>query len=436
MAQLADIVSVVISRGTAQISRASFGVPMIATSHTQWSDRFRTYSSVSMLVTLVSEGFAVGSPTYLMAQAMLSQTPRPARIMVGRLDGSWTQQITLTPTLGVTGTVYSGRVNNQPWSHTQLAGATLATVCTAIASAIGALSGVTATGASGTSVVVTASAARTLIDCVSTSVAGTYTIADTTAAGTIAADLATLRAGDSTWYGLVTDRRSAAAIAAISTWADAQRVLYCADTSDSAVTDPASTTDVAAANSAKKRTMVFAHPYCASVQFGAAMLGTMLPFAPGSATWAHKSPAGVPDAKFSDSQQAAALAKKANIITTVAGITDTQWGQTGTDFADNVQAEDWVTATLQEDVYAFLRSAPKIPYTDRSVARLVEVIRAALQRGVQRDVVVDGSIVIDAPLVANVSPTDRANRLLPDVYFAFRLTGAGHTTTITGLVSL
>lgn len=435
MADLEQIVSVVISRGTAQISRASFNIPCIAAYHTQWADRSRMYSASTMLTTLVAEGFTTDSPVYQMAQAIRSQAPHPSRIIVGRLDSSWTQQITLTPT-AASSTVYSGRVADQPWTFTSDADATLAEVCTGIAAAITALAGVTATGASGTSVVITADNAGELIDVLSEGSVGVYTIADTTAAGSVAADMATLRAADSRWYGLVTDRRSEAAINAIAGWAEAHRIIYCADTFDTAVRDSAVTTDVASDNAARKRTAIFAHTDAASTQFGAAMLGLMLPFDPGSATWAHKSPAGVRDPGFTADEQADALAKKANIITTVAGLTDTQWGTSGTDYLDNVQAEDWTIATLQEEVYAFLRSSPKIPYTDRSVARLTDTIRNALQRGVQRDVIADGSIVVEAPLVADVSAIDRANRLLPDVFFSFRLSGAIHTVTIEGLVSL
>ena len=435
MASLADIVSVTITRSTAQISRASFGIPCIAAYHTKWADRSRLYSAVSMLSTLVSEGFATTDPVYRMAEALLSQSPRPSRIIVGRLNSSWTQSFTLTPTAAST-TTYSGRVNDQPWSFTSDSDATLGEVCTGISGAIDALSGVTATTDSST-VTITVDTAATLVDVHGWDTsAGAYTVVDATAAGNVAADMATLRGADNRWYAFVTDRRSEAAINAIAGWAEANRVLYLADSADSTIVDSGVTTDVASDNAARKRTAIFLHKDLASTQFASAMLGLMMPYDPGSATWAHKSPAGVRDPGFSASQQANALTKKANIITTVAGITDTQWGTSGTDYLDNVQAEDWLVATLQEDVYAFLRSSPKIPYTDRSVARLVDVIRNALQRGVQRDVVADGSIVIEAPQVADVSPTDRANRLLPDVYFSCRLAGAIHTVEIQGLVSL
>lgn len=434
MADLDSIVNIVITRGSAQIARATLDLPLIASYHTKWSEPTREYSASTMLATLLQEGFLATDPTYLAAQAMLSQSPRPRRIKVGRLTGTWTQTYTLTP-VAANATVYNGRVNDQPWTFTSDADATLAEVVTGIAAAIDALDGVTAVSAGGTAVTVTADSAATLVDVLAGSGAGVYSILDSTAAGTLGTELSVLRGQDPNWYGLVIDRTSEAAINAAATWVETARVIFAATSPDSGIVDAGTTTDVASDNLTRKRTGIFAHKDATSF-FGAAMLGLMLPYAPGSATWAHKSPSGVRDPGFTASQQAAALAKKANILTTVAGLTDTQWGTSGTDFLDNVQAEDWIRATMQEDVYAFLRGSAKIPYTQRSVARLEGVIGAVLQRGVELGIIAEGSIVVDAPLVEEVSETDRANRLLPDVMFSCRLTGAIHTTNITGLVSL
>jgi hypothetical protein len=51
---------------------------------------------------------------------------------------------------------------------------------------------------------------------------------------------------------------------------------------------------------------------------------------------------------------------------------------------------------------------------------------------------IDGetAIEVSAPDVADVSTTDRANRILPDVTFSCRLAGAFHFVEIAGTVSV
>lgn len=436
MADLDAIVSIVISRAESAISRASFSIPLIAAYHTHWADRIRRYTASTMLATMIQEGFTSSDAAYLAAAKILAQSPRPRTIKIGRLDTTWTQSVKITPVLGSTGDVFNGTVNGLPWTYTQGGGDNLAAVVAGIAAAITALAGVSATSTdTASTVTVLADSVGKLFNLRKGTGLGAFKFSDVTAAGNIAAELSNLRAEDPNWYGLVIDRTGEASINAAADWAETDKVLFAATSADSGIYT-SDTTDVASDNAARKRTAVFAHKDYDSF-FGAAMLGLMLPFDPGTATWAHKSPALVLDPKLTATEQANALAKKANILVTVAGLTDVQWGTTGTDYIDNVQSEDWVRARMQEDVYAFLRSSPKIPYTDRSVARLVETIRAVIQEGQERGVIADSPApIIEAPLVSEVSPTDRANRLLPDVSFSFRLAGAIHTVEITGLISV
>lgn len=435
MADLASIVNVVISRTSAQISRASFNIPLIAAYHTHTTELVKEYTASTALQAMATDGFTTDEPAYLAAVALLSQSPRVRKFKIGRLTGTWNQTIEITPT-AASSTVYSGRVADQSWTFTSDADATLAEVNTGIAAAIDALDGVTATS-SGTAVTVSVTAAARLVN-VSRTGTGAYTWKDTTAAGTIAAELAVLAAADPNWYAFVTDRTSEAHINAVAAWTETQRKIYAPTSADSGILVQATTDDIASdiQDSSYKRTALWVHENYDEF-LGAAMLGLILPFDPGSANWAHKAPAGVSKSNWDANQQAAALAKRANILIDVAGLGTTQWGTTGSDFLDNVQAEDWVTATIQEDVFAFLRSSPKIPYTDRSVARLRGVIEAVLVRGVNDGIIADSPTPFtEAPLVEEVSEVDRANRHLPDVVFSFRLSGAINTVDILGLVSV
>lgn len=437
MAQLDDIVNIVISRASATVSRASFSLPLIAAFHNHWLDRVRTYSANTMLATMLTEGFTENDVAYKIAQVMLSQSPRPSKIKIGRLDTSWTRKVTIVPTVA-SSKVFAGRVNDQPWTFTSDVDATAAEIATGIQTAITALAGVTATVV-GTNVEITADSAATTFN-VSNTGAGGFSFSDTSTASNLATELGLIRAADANWYGFVIDQVSEAAINAAAAWAETDVCIFSASSADSGIVDPANTTDIASDIKASgyARTGVWVHED-ADAFLGAGILALILPYDPGSANWAHKSVRGVPVSNWTATQAAAALAKNANIMLSVAGLNDTQWGKSGSgDFLDNQQGEDWIRETMQEDVYAFLHGSAKIPYTDRSVARLKGVIEGVLLRGIERGVISpDVPYTIDAPLVEDVSPVDRANRVLPDVIFSCQLSGAINTVDpLLGLVSV
>lgn len=426
-ASLSEIVNVVISRQSQQISRKSFSIPLIAAFHAHWTDFVRTYSASTMLKTMVTEGFSTSEPAYLMASAVLSQSPHPKTIKIGRLTGTWTQEVTLIPTAANT-TVYTGRVNEQPWTFTSDGSATLAEVCTGIAAAITALSGVTATGASGTTVVITADAAATPFTVIKAGVGtGVYSFSDTTAAGTIAAEVAELRAADVDWYAFDIDRSSEAAIEAVAAWAETDVALFLPTSSDSLILDPASTTDVAydLHASGYDRTSLWYHEDPTS-HLGLAVGAAVLPYFPGSAQWATKNPKGVTVSTLSTNSITSLDAKKANYLITLAGLRVTYTGVVASgEWVDIIQGVDWLYARLQEDVFAWLAGAPKRPYTDQSVTSCMGVVNGVLQEGVKQNILrADPAPFVEGPKVADIDEADRAARVLPDITFSAQLAGA------------
>lgn len=437
MADLESIVDVTVTRTTATVSRAGFSVPLIAAFHTKWADRVRTYSGSTMRAQLITEGFSETDPVYLAAQAILAQNPRPRTIKIGRLDTTWTASYTITPTVANT-TVYSGRVNDQPWTFTSDGTALAAEVTAGIAAAITALTGVSAT-AGATTVTVLADTAAKNIDIDATSSAGVYSIVEATASSNLATELTVIRAADNDFYGLVIDQGSNAAILAAAAWAEAEQVLFFATSSDSDVPTNSSTdtgSDLEAAG--YDRTALFYHPL-ANSYLGAAVLASILPYDPGTIIVQFRDPKGVTLFSLSSNQEGFLDGKNVNYLDYVAGRRIIAGGGKAASgyFLDLQIAEDWVKSSVQEDVFAFLAGSPKIPYTDRSVERLKGVIKGVLQLGVDREVVAtDPAYVVDAPKVLDVSPTDRANRFLPDVTAAFRLTGAIQSVDINLQVSV
>ena len=135
---LEDVVNVQISGDAPAITRAGFGVPLIAAYHTHNTDRVRSYTS---LTAMAADGFATSEPAYQMASVIFSQQPRVPRIRVGRRATAFAQVIHLTPSAPATGDVYSVEINGQAGSYTAVGGDDIAAVCTALATALNALSG-------------------------------------------------------------------------------------------------------------------------------------------------------------------------------------------------------------------------------------------------------------------------------------------------------
>ena len=106
-------------------------------------------------------------------------------------------------------------------------------------------------------------------------------------------------------------------------------------------------------------------------------------------------------------------------------------------FIDITRSVDFLRARLQEFIYAQLANLDKIPFTDEGVAVIEAEVRAVLQLGIGQGILAaNPEPVITVPRVADVSFSDKASRLLPDVEFEATLAGAIHSVQIEGVVSV
>lgn len=435
-----DIVHITISKESQTVSKASFATIAIAAFHTHWgaTEKVREYSASTALSSMVTDGFATTDPAYLAMQAICSQNPRPAKVKVLKLSTTWTHTVRLTP-VAANSTVYSGTVNGLAWTFTSDSSATLAEVCTGIASAIAALAGVSADGASATHVDITADAAASLFNVAKDTSAGAYEFEDITAATGLAAELAALRLVDDSWYGLVLDCNSSARIEAAAAYVETIKALLIANTADSLCLDGASTTDVMYAlhSSSYARTATLYHPDYNSFA-GAAWIGNVLPFDAGGATWAFKTLKGVSTPTLTATQQSAVAAKKGNFYVSISGVAGTRWGVTASgEYVDTTLCIDWLDARWGERLFGLLSSSPKLPYTDASVVKVKSELAAvnglAVRQGILAD---DPAPSVTAPKVADVDPNDRAGRLLPNVEIVARLAGAIHEIEVRAALSV
>jgi hypothetical protein len=270
--------------------------------------------------------------------------------------------------------------------------------------------------------------------------AGTIAIDDLTTNPGLAADLAAVRAEDDDWYALILDSNSRAEIlaaAAIVESLDPRKVLF-AQTSDTGCLDPDSITDVMylASDLDRFRTVVLYHP-TVGVGAAAAYVGNALAYDPGTVTWKFRELVGLTSYTLTSAQRAAVLAKSGNLIETVAGRSITCDGKvSGGEWIDVIHGLDWLRARMAERVFGVFVSQPagKVPFTDKGIALLHTEVRAQLQEAQDRDVLATGWTT-SVPTAASLSSAQRQTRVLPNVTWNGRVTGAIHAITIRGTVA-
>jgi hypothetical protein len=436
-----DIASVVITSATRTPTRPGFGTPLFAVYHTKYVDRVRSYTKLS---SLVSDGFAVDHPAYLMAQAAFSQNPRPSRVKIGRRALPTTQVMTITITDATEGNHVKfkirppGGVAPVQIDYTILAAATATTVATAVELLIEAVADITS---SSTGAVITATTtAGKLADYYDfESPAGGMTIRDDSTDPGIATDLAAIVEVDNDWYGLSLDSCSEAEVKAAAAWVESNGKLFIAHSADHDIAS-SSTTDLASdlKASAYGRTAVAYNSKSTLSYAGCAWLGAVLPLTPGSETWAYKELRGQTVDVLTDTKEGQVYGKNANTYLEVAGLKVTQKGKVaGGEFIDVVRFLDWVRVTMQLDIFALIANSRKVPFTDLGADKLRNVVQGVLTRGVKvGGFTGDPAPEVFVPKVADVPVADRAARNFPDIEWTATLAGAIHTVTVSGLVSV
>ena len=435
---LADIVSVTITAQTTTVSRAGFGIPLIAAFHTNFGNRVREYADVAGALV---DGFLVTDPAMRAAAKILSQNPKPTSFKVGRRASAPTQIVELTPTDTTEGLVVSLNVVSPDGtvtavSFTNGAAETVATISAALLALIDAIVGVTATGGI-TEVTCTADAAGDLFDY--QQLTGGLDVQDVTVDPGLTADLTAIRLEDGDWYGLVLDSTSEAEILAAAAWAETETLLFGANSADAGVKDSVVIDDVASdlQTSAFARTFLLWSGSVLSYA-AAAWLGKQLPTDPGTTTWAFKTLAGVAVDALNTNEVSAIEGKDANHYTRVAGVNITRPGQTSAnEFIDITRYIDFLKARLQENIFALLVNLPKLPYTDSSVDLVRSEILAQLQRGIAAGAIAaTPAPTVTAPAVEDIASANRAARLLPDVKFSAQLAGAIHAVDVDGILTV
>lgn len=435
-APIDDIVDLQIIVTDKAPSLPNFGTPLLLGYHTAWvSDLVREYESQD---DMLDDGFTVNDALYKAATVVKSQVPSPKTFKIGRRVTALTQVIEITPTITTQGFIYSGTINGAAFTYTVLAGATVASICTALTALLNPLAGYAVTDGT-TKITATTDTAGTVLDF---DLGKGMNILDATVDTTTDDELAAIRAEDDEWYGLVVvDSSSKATSLLVGAFIEAHPTLAIIQTADDVAIDPAQTTDVLSSLKALtyNRTGGIYHRKIGGTEWLAAGFeAVQLALDPGSYTPAFKSISGVSVDKLSASAKSALALKNATRYIEQGGLNITFEGKAASGrYLDITRFVDWLQATIQTDVFAVLVNNPKVPFTKSGLSAIGLAISGALKKGV-----IAGGLADDTPFTVNVpslndtTSSDRANRIARNFTFTARLAGAIHKTVIRGTLSV
>lgn len=426
------------SIGDARVTRTGFGTALIAAAHSYWTDRVRTFEEAD---DLLASPYNVPSDSklYLTAVALKSQTPSPPNFKVGKLMGAVAQSVELVPATPVAGTVYTLTVDGQTVTVTADSTPTMAEVTAALTTAISAIADVTAVDTTGVKVTVNADTAtkRHSIEVQTANI----TVKEVTALGSpsVQTDLEAIDTLDGDWYVLKLVNAGAASIKDAAAWCETKQKLFLAESGDSGIYDAAVTTDVMSDlhTSGYHRTALMYHHRPDAQQPAAAWDGVMLPKLPGPATFANKGLAGVDVSPLDATARAALDGKNANYYVAIRGLGFTLHGVAASGrFLDVTAVLDWFDVSITERILLLLRNNDVVPYTKKGIAMVAGQVEAQILEGGRLGLIdLDQGYTVTPPTLANVSPSDKLDRILAGLSYSYTLSGAIHKVKVKGNIA-
>jgi len=480
---VSNIVNVTISTTPTFPSRRGFGLLNIVgiSNVINLAERYRLYSDIDE----VAADFASTDEEYIAATVFFSQNPRPNQLMISRraeqaysaeLIGGLDAEQTLATWVAITDGEFTISIDGVEEDITAItfvgdtslddvaagieaklqavaAGGFTAATCVwngekfiISSGTTGSTSSITVTsevsGGSGTSIV-------SMMD----NDAGNGTAVAGVDLETITESLDVIQLANDSWYGLaftkeVNDVNASVLLA--SDWCEARIKLFANSSTDTAVKDSLSTTDVAAALFAGnyRRTFSFvsflsedyiavsAFARIAVVNFNATNSTITLKF--------KQLPSISPD-DLNGNDAAVISGKNCNYYALLGDSDMVSEGEcaNGT-FIDSVHGIDWLQNAIETNVFGRLYTeATKVPLTDKGASQLTEQVRLALDEGVNNGLIAPGTTLagevldqgytVTAQKVADMNASDKALRKGPTIQFKALGAGAIHSIEIKGI---
>ena len=428
MTRLTDIIEINISRETAAVAQTNFNVPLFISTHTNFTERARVYSSLDA----VADDFSTSDTAYLAAQKLFGQELVPSSIVLGRRQ---VPGATVSVTLATVGKTYTLTVNGQVFSYTAVTNDTATKIATGLKTAYNV------TPVVGVAVTDNLDGTLSFASSVdwSLKVGDSLTKALQPSTETWASTVEAVQNANDTWYALTIESHVVADVLAVAAVIEAKKKIF-GTSSGAADVKALGTADVFSQLEALGYQRTFGiWSANADTQFPeCAWIGYQLQEQPGSNTWAYKGLSGVTVSKLSDSESANILGKSASTYESVAGLSSTVGAKMfGGEWIDVMVFVDWLEQRMKERVWFRMRNSKKLPMTAAGATILESEIRSQLNDGIR----VGGLDNAPAPKVfvpdvLSLSPNSRANRVYEGITFEARLAGAIHFVKIKGTVTV
>lgn len=438
---ISDIIQVNITANTVYPSTPGFGVPLILTVQNFFSGRTASYTDFASLeADVIAAGGAGTDPPCIIAAKMFSVNPSPSVIKFGKRILPYTQTFTLVCLSAVAGVVYDFTIGGEEITYIvpSSGSPTTTTVATAIAALIttAAPAGMATATASTATITVTMNVGK-LVDLVTNP--AHLTFKDITADPGIATDLSAILDQDANWYGLILDNPGTLEGVAAAAWVEANKKLTVLNSSDT-IMGTSSTADLATSikTASYSRTSVLASMRQLLSYTNASLMAVCLTTAPGSENWAFKTLPGVTVDNLTATQRGFIVGKNGNTYESYGNLNLTFQGITGSgNFLDTTRGIDWLGALIQASLLGMLANNLKVPFTDAGGDMVRGTVLACLQSAVSVGFLASNPApIVIVPLVATVSPIDRAARNMPGVSFTATLAGAINHIVVTGTVNI
>ncbi len=442
-ADIQNYVSVTITTNSASVTRTGFGIPMLLgyfpTSIS--ASRVLTYNGNTGLSDMVTAGFAITDPLYLMATALLSQSPRVSTFKVGRLQVHQQKHEVNISSIAVGEIVELTVIDESGTSYSYAQTATSTDVTSAATNLAASMT-------AGISTLSTTVVGSTLTSFAKTSGDVYYyfdnlncSLEDVTLDPGYASDFALIKEADDTWYGSGIDVNSYAITDALATWTETQRKICLPHSNDTNI----STTDdddigTELYDDSRKRTALIYHHTNDLRQYpGVGWMGKCFPKDPGRQTWMYKNIAGADVSALTSTEKTNLDGKNVNYLHNLGGVNITEPGQMAdgstTTYIDIVRLTDWIQANIQEDILAALANNDKLPYTDATIDLVNGIIFGVYKLAAERDGTVLADYVFDATAAGDQTSANRLARLMAGITFAGTFAAGVHKFTITGSIS-
>lgn len=430
MTSINQIVSVNITRNTAAVTQAGFGIPLFLGLNKGFTTRTKTYTSVAE----VGVDFAATSAEYIAAQKVFGQVVSVSSMMIGRQDSTI---VTYTPVVANSAT-YTVTVNGTLYSFISDSSATAAEIVTGLTALINADGPLPVTASGTTTLILTADVGGVPFSAkASDNLTPVYSTTES-----LTNALTNISLEDSSWYGLAAYTHVKADVLEIAAYAQSAKKLFGTSSSDANIinqTASADTTSVATALKAAAYDRTFTIYSAVASQYPEmAMFGDSLARDVGTATWSFKQLTGITADKLTGTQSTNAQSK--NVVTyeavTGAGLNRTINGRvsdgTAIDFIRNI---DWVNARITERLYSAIDTG--VRYDDDGITVIQGNVQAILTNAIDKGIAArDPFPTVTVPKKSTISSTDVANRFLPDIRFTFTLLGFIESCAVSGLAQL